>query len=150
MIYLISLAVIVLDQLSKLMILDIMSTPKIIPITPFFNIILTYNTGVSFSLFSGAAAGPYVLSALALVVCGALIWWMHTEKESLTRVGLAMIIGGAIGNVIDRFLYGGVVDFLDFYALGWHWPAFNVADSAICIGAVLILYQAMKKEKKHV
>lgn len=150
MIYLISLVVIVLDQLSKLWILDVMSTPKIIPVTPFFNIILTFNTGVSFSLFSGAASGPYVLSALALVVCAALVWWMRGEKDALTRVGLAMIIGGAIGNVIDRFLYGAVVDFLDFYAFGWHWPAFNVADSAICIGAALILYKAVIKEKKHV
>lgn len=150
MIYLISMAVIVLDQLSKIWILDVMSTPKVIPVTPFFNIVLAYNTGVSFSLFAGGSnAGPYILAAVALAVCTGLVWWMQKERDTATRVGLALIIGGALGNVIDRFLYGAVVDFLDFYAFGWHWPAFNVADSAICIGAGLILYKALIKEKKN-
>lgn len=152
MIYLISLAVILCDQLSKIALLDVMNIPKIIPVTSFFNIVLAYNTGVSFSLFSGNSMySPYILSAVAIAVCAALVWWMRGEKDKVTRVGLALIIGGAIGNVIDRFLYGAVVDFLDFHVMGQHWPAFNVADAAICIGAVLIVYQSFinKKEKKN-
>lgn len=150
MIYLISLAVIILDQLTKNIILHEMTIPKVISVTPFFNLVLAYNTGVSFSMFN--THNPYVLSALALAVCALLAWWMTRETDVWTRVGLALIVGGAIGNVIDRFLYGAVVDFLDFYIGSSHWPAFNVADSAICMGAVLVALRAFlsKKEKKHV
>lgn len=151
MIYLISLCVILLDQLSKYLVLDFMTPPRVVEILPFFNLVLAYNNGVSFSMLAlNTTHGPYALATLALVICAALVWWMRSEKDQWTRIGLALIIGGAIGNVIDRFLYGAVVDFLDFYAFGYHWPAFNVADSAICIGAFLIilrLFRAKKGEK---
>lgn len=96
--------------------------------------------------------GPYILAMVALLICAGLVWWMRKEKDKWTRVGIALIIGGAVGNVIDRFLYGAVVDFVDLHAFGYHWPAFNVADSAICIGAFLILLRAFRlsKEKKNV
>lgn len=153
MIYLISLAVILLDQLSKIFILDIMTPPQTYEILPFANIILAYNKGVSFSMMSnGSPYGPYILAIVAMLICVGLVWWMMKEKDKWTRIGIALIIGGALGNVIDRFLYGAVVDFVDLHAFGYHWPAFNVADSAICIGAFLILLRAFRlsQEKKNV
>lgn len=153
MIYLVSLAVILLDQLSKIFILDIMNPPQTIEILPFANIVLAYNKGVSFSMMANSSTyGPYILAMVALLICAGLVWWMRKEKDKWTRVGIALIIGGAFGNVIDRFLYGAVVDFVDLHAFGYHWPAFNVADSAICIGAFLILLRAFRlsKEKKNV
>ena len=94
---------------------------------------------------------PYILSVFALAVCACLMWWLKSEQDKTTRIGLALIIGGAVSNVIDRFLYGAVVDFLDFYIGSYHWPTFNVADSAICIGAFLICIRSvfMKREKKQ-
>lgn len=153
MIYLVSLAVILLDQLSKIFILDVMNPPQTIEILPFANIVLAYNKGVSFSMMANSSTyGPYILAIVALLICAGLVWWMRKEKDKWTRVGIALIIGGAVGNVIDRFLYGAVVDFVDLHAFGYHWPAFNVADSAICIGAFLILLRAFRlsKEKKNV
>lgn len=153
MIYLVSLAVILLDQLSKIFILDVMNPPQTIEILPFANIVLAYNKGVSFSMMANSSTyGPYILAMVALLICAGLVWWMRKEKDKWTRVGIALIIGGAVGNVIDRFLYGAVVDFVDLHAFGYHWPAFNVADSAICIGAFLILLRAFRlsKEKKNV
>lgn len=153
MVYLISLAVILLDQISKIFILDVMNPPQTIEVLPFANIVLAYNKGVSFSMMSnGSVYGPYILAIVALLICAGLVLWMMKEKDKWTRVGIALIIGGAVGNVIDRFLYGAVVDFVDLHAFGYHWPAFNVADSAICIGAFLILLRAFKlsKEKKNV
>ena len=145
MIYLVSLAVIFLDQITKNIILNEMVTPKIIEVTPFFNLILAYNTGVSFSMFDGN--NPYVLSIIALSVCALLAWWMQKETDKWSRIGFSMIIGGAISNVIDRFVHGAVVDFLDFYIGSYHWPAFNVADTAICIGAGIIVLRSFLTKK---
>ena len=122
-----------------------MVTPKIIEVTPFFNLILAYNTGVSFSMFDGN--NPYVLSIIALSVCALLAWWMQKETDKWSRIGFSMIIGGAISNVIDRFVHGAVVDFLDFYIGSYHWPAFNVADTAICIGAGIIVLRSFFTKK---
>jgi len=145
MIYLVSLAVIFLDQITKNIILNEMVTPKIIEVTPFFNLILAYNTGVSFSMFAGN--NPYVLSIIALSVCALLAWWMQKETDKWSRIGFSMIIGGAVSNVIDRFVHGAVVDFLDFYIGSYHWPAFNVADTAICIGAGIIVLRSFLTKK---
>ena len=145
MIYLVSLAVIFLDQITKNIILNEMVTPKIIEVTPFFNLILAYNTGVSFSMFDGN--NPYILSGIALSVCALLAWWMQKETDHWSRIGFSMIIGGAISNVIDRFVHGAVVDFLDFHIGSYHWPAFNVADTAICIGAGIIVLRSFLTKK---
>ena len=148
MVYLVILSVLIFDQLTKNIILNEMVTPKIIEVTPFFNLILAFNTGVSFSMFSGN--NPYVLSAIALSVCALIAWWLTKEQDKITRIGFAMIIGGALSNVLDRFMYGAVVDFLDFYIGSYHWPAFNIADTAICIGAGLIVLRSflLKKEEE--
>lgn len=134
-------AALALDQISKWIILTaVMTPPRMIEITGFFNLVLTYNRGVSFGILaSDLWWKPYMLSALALAVVACLLVWLHRNDSRRRRLGVGCIVGGAIGNVIDRLIHPGVVDFLDFHAFGWHWPAFNVADSAIFVGVVLLL-----------
>lgn len=149
MTYLITMAILLADQWTKYLILQDLPQGGIVPILPGFNVVHARNRGVSFSLFSGDSAFvPWILSTLALAICAVLVWYIHREKRTGVRVGLALILGGAIGNVIDRVRFGSVIDFLDVYAYDWHWPAFNVADSAICLGVFLILILSGRKEKK--
>ncbi len=149
MIYVLSLIVIILDQLSKLWALTTLPLWKPVPVFPCFNLYLTYNKGVSFSFFSSThPIMPWVLSAMAIVVCIMIVFWMTREKNKMILMALALILGGAIANVIDRIRLGAVVDFLDFYAGQHHWPAFNIADSAICLG-VLFIFISWFKETKH-
>ena len=134
--------VVVLDQLTKWAILSWLD--RAIALTPFFNLVVVWNRGVSFGMFDSAGAlGPWVLSGLAGAVVVLLLVWLRRADHPLTAAGLGLIIGGAVGNVIDRVRFGAVIDFLDFHALGWHWPAFNVADSAICVGAALLLVDGL-------
>ena len=140
--------IIVLDQLTKWAILTWLD--RAITLTPFFNLIVVWNRGVSFGMFDSASRlGPWILSGLALAVVVLLLGWLRRVDHPLTAAGLGLIIGGAIGNVIDRVRFGAVIDFLDFHALGWHWPAFNVADSAICVGALLLLVDGLLMARRH-
>lgn len=136
---------IALDQATKGWILeDVMVPPRVIEITSNFNLVLGWNRGVSFGLFNqDSAYGPYILTGVALaIILGLSIWlWKSTTHWSAWALGL--VIGGAIGNVIDRIQYGAVVDFLDFHAFGYHWPAFNVADTVIFIGAGLLILESL-------
>ena len=136
----VALAILILDQASKWLILGIMSPPRLIEVTGFFNLTLAWNTGVSFSAFAGGGATVrWALIAIALLISAIIFVWMgRTERRTLI-LGFAGILGGALGNVIDRFIHGAVVDFLDFHLAGWHWPAFNLADTAITLGVVAIL-----------
>lgn len=150
MIYLLSLGVILADQITKMLIEAALIPQEVVPVFPGFNLFLTYNKGVSFSFLSSDHTWmPWALSALALTICLFIVQWMRVEKSRLILTGLALILGGAIGNVIDRIRFGAVVDFLDVYVGSYHWPAFNVADSAICIGVGLILLDYLKKGKTH-
>ena len=146
----VALLVLVFDQVTKFLVANmLLADVSSIAVTSFFNIIKAWNTGVSFSIFSGGGkAGVYVLSAVALAIVAALIWWLKNEKNKLLQMSIGFIIGGAIGNVIDRLRFGAVFDFLDVHAFGKHWPAFNVADSFICIGAVLIIICSILEEKE--
>ena len=149
MIYLIPIIIILLDQLTKILVLNNIPEHTVISVMPYFNLLLTFNKGVSFSLLaSDSKYAPYLLSAFAVGVSICLLYWLKKEKDKLCRFGLALILGGAIGNVIDRIRFGGVVDFLDFYIGDYHWPAFNVADSAICIGVAFILIRSIFRGKK--
>jgi len=133
-------AVLVLDQATKLLVRLVFADQLPVEVTGFFNLVLAYNRGVSFSLFhTESAAGPYILAALALAIAGALVWWSLKQNRVMMAVLAGAIAGGAFGNVIDRLYLGAVVDFLDFHAFGWHWPAFNVADSAIVISVLVLL-----------
>ena len=140
--------VVVLDQLTKWAILAWLD--RVIAVTPFFNLVVVWNRGVSFGMFDNASTlGPWLLSGLALAVVAVLLIWLRRADHPLTAAGLGLIIGGALGNVIDRVRFGAVIDFLDFHVLGWHWPAFNVADSAICVGAGLLLVDGLLMSRRH-
>ena len=146
--FVISLIVIALDFSTKDAILNILTEGTSVEITPFFNLVYVFNPGVSFSMFSDV--GPVILTVLSLFICAWIVYFIVKEKDGFSRSCLALMLGGAIGNVIDRLRFGAVVDFLDFHAFGYHWPAFNIADSAICIGVMLLIYQMtfVKKEEK--
>ena len=137
--------VIVFDQLSKYYILHhFLGLNSYIQFGDYFNVVRAWNTGVSFSMFNNYGnVGVYVLSGVAIVVVLALLKWLKSEKSKFVQVALGMIMGGAIGNVIDRLRLGAVFDFLDFHIGENHWPAFNVADSFICIGAGMIILSAV-------
>ena len=149
MIYVLSLGVIALDQLTKWWALIGLPKWEAVSVFPCFNLYLTFNKGVSFSFLSNNhPVTPWILSGLAIAVCIMIVGWMRREKSRLVLTGLALILGGAIANVIDRIRFGAVVDFLDFYIGRYHWPAFNIADSAICLGVMLIFIHWMKESKR--
>jgi len=133
---------VVLDQLSKLAVLQWLAPGRVVEVTPFFNFVLVYNPGAAFSFLAQAPGwqrGLFI--AIALVASAWIVFLLRRHwRETLFSFALALILGGAVGNLIDRVVYGAVVDFLDFHAAGWHWPAFNVADSAITVGAVLLVW----------
>jgi signal peptidase II len=146
---LVAVGILVADQISKVFFLDLMQqNPGGIIVTPFFNLVMVWNTGVSFGLFSeDSASRSWTLIAVSFAVMIWLGWWLWRAHSALVAVALGMIIGGAIGNVIDRYRFGAVFDFLDFHAFGWHWPAFNVADSGIVIGVLLLLADGFRPQK---
>ncbi len=139
------LAVIAVDQTTKWWIVEhVMNPPRVIPVAPFFNLVMGWNRGVSFGLFNwDSAATAWVLSALALVIVAVLLAWLAKEDRATVVAALGLVIGGALGNVIDRARFGAVADFLDFHAFGFHWPAFNAADTAISLGALALLADAL-------
>ena len=141
----VAVAIIVLDQITKVWILEgVMQPPRLIEVTPFFNLVLAWNRGVSFGMFNTQSDyGAYILIALALVIVAGMAVWLWRSESRWTGIAIGLVIGGAIGNVIDRLLYGAVVDFLDFHAFGYHWPAFNAADSAICVGAGMLILESL-------
>jgi len=142
-----SAVVIVLDQLTKLWVSQALGAHEVIPLTPFFNLVLAHNAGAAFSFLAGAGGwqrGFFIgIAAVAALVIVYLLRKHHGEK--LFSLALALILGGALGNLIDRIQFGHVVDFLDFYVQGYHWPAFNVADMAITGGAGLLIWDSLKK-----
>ena len=149
MIYWITLLTIALDQITKALVQREIAYHDVMPIIPTVNLVHVMNKGVSFSfLASDSPLMPWILAGVAIMVCVGIGMWLWKEKNSRARGGLALILGGAIGNVIDRVRFGAVVDFLDFYVGDWHWPAFNVADSAICLGVALVLLQSFRKKEK--
>ena len=133
------------DQFTKWWIRDVvLGEPSVVVVAPFFNLVWVWNTGVSFGMFGNdSAIGPWVLSAFALVVVGVLVWWARNTRETAIRVAVALIAGGAVGNVVDRIAFGAVFDFVDIHVAGYHWPAFNVADAAITLGAALLIAEAL-------
>lgn len=141
----IALAVVAADQISKFWVLNELLGERIgIVYTSFFNVVRAWNTGVSFSMFNDYGnLGAILLSVVALIIIGFLIHWLKHEENRFSQIALGFIIGGAIGNVIDRVRLGAVFDFLDFHIGDSHWPAFNLADSFICIGAAILIIQSL-------
>ena len=142
-----------LDQGSKLFLLYFlhfieMGPGDSVPVLPFFNLVMVWNPGVSYGLFP--AHGPFgtaLLAVFSLAAVGALTWWLWSARRKLLAVGLGLVIGGALGNLIDRLVYQKVADFFHFYVRGYDWYVFNVADCAITIGVVALLYDALMRSE---
>ncbi|MEM7121373.1 MAG: signal peptidase II [Pseudomonadota bacterium] len=142
----IAAVVLVLDQISKVWLLGVMEANAYLPIeiTGFFNLVMVWNEGVSFGMLDvGTDMMRWILMAFALGVAVALLVWAHRAGGKVLTVGIGLIAGGAVGNALDRLFYGAVADFFDVHVSGYHWPAFNIADSAITIGVVLLLYDTL-------
>jgi signal peptidase II len=138
----------VLDQLSKQWIVSNYSLFQGITLTPFLNIVRVHNPGAAFSFLADAGGWQhYFFTALAFGVSAYLLSMMWQQARRWPNVAMGLIISGALGNVIDRLRFAYVVDFVDVHAMGWHWPAFNVADSCICVGAVLLIACEWKNSK---
>ena len=147
---LVSLTIIVVDRITKILVLHRLPYAEPVAILPFFNLFFVHNTGAAFSflgdfngwqnwLFSGIAAGVSCLLIVKL--------WRAQLSPSL-QMALALVLGGALGNFYDRVSYRYVIDFLDFYIKNWHWPTFNIADSAICIGAVMLVWWSISRQRR--
>lgn len=147
---LLSAVVVVIDQWTKHEAVAALAGRPPLEVTAFFNLVLVYNTGAAFSFLAGAGGWQReFFIGIALVASVWIIWLLHRHpRQTLFCAALALVLGGAIGNVIDRVLLGAVVDFLDFHAAGWHWPAFNVADSAITCGAALLIWDGLRPQAK--
>ncbi len=146
--YFIPILIIFFDQMTKWMVMDKLPLP--IQVTSFFNIILAMNKGVSFSMFSSEHAWmPWVLTGVGSLITLFIAFWFFKEKKDVIKFALALVLGGAIGNIIDRIRFGAVVDFLDFHAFGYHWPAFNIADMMICFGVFIIVLEALFSKEKE-
>lgn len=150
-----ALLCLLLDQISKQWVLELAGDPypKLLrEVTSFFNLVLVWNRGVSFGLFSDHPEWiPLLLIVFTGLVALILAVWLWRTPRLLTAYGLGLVIGGAVGNIVDRVRFGAVVDFLDFHVFGWHWPAFNVADSVIFMGVALLLVDTILEsvEKKN-
>ncbi len=141
---------ILLDQTTKITIPRLFVYGESHAVTSFFNLVLVYNKGAAFSFLASETGWQrYFFTIMGI---GAAIFIIYLLKkhagQRLFCWALALILGGAVGNVIDRVLYGHVIDFLDVHVGGWHWPAFNIADSAICIGAILFIYDELRRVGK--
>ncbi len=138
------------DQATKWVILaQVMQPPRVIGVTPFFNLTLSFNTGVSFGMFGETfAARPGLLAVLTLMIVLAILAWALRARSAAERIGLSLIAGGALGNILDRWRQGAVTDFLDFHWRGWHWPAFNGADVFISLGVLMLLLAGFKPAPK--
>ena len=151
-----ALAALIADQGSKLFLLyhagfSSMAAGDSVPVLPFFNLVMAWNPGISYGLFPAQSAwGRYALIALAAAAIIGLSWWLWNTTSRSLAIGVGLVIGGAIGNnLIDRLIYGRVADFFHFYGFGYDWYVFNVADIAITLGAVAIIYEVLKPEHPH-
>lgn len=148
----ISLLVIALDQLTKILADQLLSYAQPVAVIPMFNFTLLYNKGAAFSFLASAGGWQrWFFLVLTLLVSAFIFNWLRKLKphQLLHMIALALILGGALGNLIDRSIYGHVIDFIDVYYQQYHWPAFNIADSAIFIGAVLLIYDTLKNPHEN-
>ena len=141
--------IVVMDQFTKALVLAFLEPYQAVEWAPFLSCVLVFNTGVSFGLFAGETALlRWVLIGLALAVSVLLMSWLYKEKRPRVASALGLILGGAIGNVVDRIFRHAVVDFLDLHIGGWHWPAFNLADSAITVGVILYVFTSLRDQPR--
>lgn len=137
-----------LDFGSKELVRDRMVEGASVAFAPFFNLVSARNHGAAFSMLAEAGGWQrHALSAFAIAVTCALAWMLTTRRSRAEAAAFALIMGGAVGNATDRIRFGAVTDFLDLHWAGWHWPAFNVADIAICVGAALLVVSSFKPDR---
>lgn len=143
----ISLIVILFDQLTKIAVKKVFAYATPYVVTPFFNIFFVLNRGAAFSFLSTASGWQrWAFTALGVAAACVIVYLLKRHgNQKLFCAALALIMGGALGNVIDRLVHGRVIDFLDFHAGNWHWPAFNLADSGIVIGAMLLVLDELRR-----
>lgn len=144
--------VIAADQFTKVLVMDALTLYQRVPVLPFLDLVRMHNSGAAFSFLAGASGWQrWVFTGVAVVVSAGLLWWLTRlprRGKSVLALGLALLIGGAIGNLIDRLIFGHVVDFILVYWREWSYPAFNVADSAITCGVVLVLFDGLVLERR--
>ncbi len=142
--------VVLIDQLTKISIAKLFVFGEEKFVTSFFNLVLAYNKGAAFGFLNDQPGWQrYFFTAVAVIAVVVIVYMLRAHAGQRLLCGaLALIMGGAIGNAIDRLLYGHVIDFLDFHAMGNHFPAFNVADSAICVGVALFIYDELRRVKQ--
>lgn len=142
--------IVLIDQITKVTITRLFSYGEALQVTSFFNLVLAYNKGAAFSFLASQSGWQrYFFTAIAIAAVVFILYLLKRHAgQRLFCWALALILGGAIGNLIDRVLYGHVIDFLDFHAGGWHWPAFNVADMAIVGGAGLFIVDELRRVGK--
>ena len=145
-------AVIILDQATKWWVVTIfMNPPRVVDVWPFFSVVMVWNRGVTFGFLDDSPFwGQWAFVGLALAIVAVLLLWLRRAETKWRAAAIGLIIGGALGNVIDRVNYGAVADFLDFHVTGYHWPAFNFADSAITLGVAIMFFDALFKPKETV
>ncbi|MGE5638926.1 MAG: signal peptidase II [Clostridia bacterium] len=143
-------AVVVADQLVKALVVARFAPGERLEIAGFLNLVLVFNKGAAFSFLAGADGWQTPLLAAFAVAAALVLGFMiyRNPGKALMNAALGLVLGGAVGNVIDRLRIGAVVDFVDFHAIGWHFPAFNVADSAITVGAALLIYEGFVHDEK--
>ncbi|MFZ4480405.1 MAG: signal peptidase II [Rhodoferax sp.] len=145
-----ALVILLIDQFTKVLIQGFYQLGAGTPVTSFFNIVRVHNSGAAFSFLSDASGWQrWFFSVIGLVAATLMIWLLKSHGgQRLFSFALACILGGALGNVLDRMLYGHVIDFLDFHWRHWHFPAFNVADSAITIGAACLILDELLRVRR--
>ena len=145
-----SALIVIIDQLTKYAVTRAFSIGEAVAVTPFFNLVLVYNPGAAFSFLSSQSGWQRTLFiAIALAASAWIVYLLRKHpQQRLFALALSLVLAGALGNVIDRIAFGAVIDFADFHAWGHHWPAFNVADSAITCGAVLLAWDALRPRQK--
>jgi signal peptidase II len=143
----IAILVILADQLTKISIAKLFTYGESHTVTSFFNLVLAYNKGAAFSFLATESGWQrYFFTGMGIIAALFIIYLLKRHAgQRLFCWALSLVLGGAIGNVIDRIMYGHVIDFLDVHVGNWHWPAFNVADSAICVGAVLFVLDELRR-----
>ena len=149
--FLLAALVLILDQISKYWVLEIIHLPERggIDVWPFFRLTFVGNIGVSMGMLQADSdLGRWLLTFITAGIALAVALWLRREKNPVDVAALGLVLGGAIGNVIDRLVHGYVVDFLDFHWAGWHFPAFNAADSAITLGAACLLLDELLRVKR--
>jgi len=143
----IAIIVVLLDQLTKITMIRLLAYGQVEAVNAYLNLVMVYNKGAAFSFLSDQSGWQrYFFSALAAVVSVVIVWMLYRNPaQRMFCWSLSLILGGAVGNLIDRLVYGHVIDFIDFHVQHWHWPAFNVADSAITIGAALFVLDELRR-----